>query len=171
MLAGLLGLAGCSTHQPVSLYQLDSGSPAQPAQAAGMAVLLGPVVVADYLQRAAGHIASKTDVEQAYALGRKAVELALDGQNAVMPTIDRICDEPYAYKLGVASLADVANQEKFMPRDFISDDGFGITPECVAYLKPLIQGEDYPAYRDGLPDYVTLKNQAVAPKLAAFELK
>jgi 6-phosphofructokinase 1 len=127
--------------------------------------------VADYLQRAARHIASKTDVQQAYELGQKAVELALKGHNAVMPTIDRISDTPYKYKIGVAPLAKVANVEKFMPRDFITKDGFGITDKCRRYLAPLIQGEDYPKYRNGLPVYVTLKNVAVAKKLGAFELK
>jgi len=127
--------------------------------------------VADYLQRSARHIASATDVKQAYALGRRAVELALKGHNAVMPTIERVSDVPYKYKLGVVDLADVANTEKFMPRDFISADGFGITLKCRRYLEPLIQGEDYPKYAAGLPSYVTLKNRAVKPKLPAFELK
>ena len=127
--------------------------------------------VADYLQRAARHIASKTDVKQAYELGRKAVELALKGHNAVMPTIARISDVPYRYKIGVAPLAKVANVEKFMPRDFITKDGFGITDKCRRYLAPLIQGEDYPKYKNGLPVYVTLKNVAVAKKLGGFELK
>ena len=127
--------------------------------------------VADYLQRAARHIASKTDVQQAYELGARAVELALKGENAVMPTIERTSDAPYRYRIGKAMLADVANVEKFMPRDFISDDGFSITEKCRAYLLPLIAGEDYPAYRHGLPVYATLKNVAVAKKLPAFELK
>jgi ATP-dependent phosphofructokinase / diphosphate-dependent phosphofructokinase len=126
--------------------------------------------VADYLQRAARHIASKTDVKQAYELGKKAVELAVKGHNSVMPTVDRISDVPYKYKIGMADLKDVANVEKFMPRDFISRDGFGITPKCKRYLSPLIQGEDYPKYQDGLPVYVTLKNVAVAKKLPAFKL-
>ncbi|OYZ26714.1 MAG: 6-phosphofructokinase, partial [Hydrogenophilales bacterium 17-64-65] len=126
--------------------------------------------VADYLQRAARHIASKTDVKQAYELGKKAVELAIAGHNSVMPTVDRISDEPYKYKIGMADLKDVANVEKFMPRDFITRDGFGITPKCKRYLTPLIQGEDYPKYQDGLPVYVTLKNVAVAKKLATFKI-
>jgi 6-phosphofructokinase len=126
--------------------------------------------VADYLQRAARHIASKTDVKQAYELGKKAVELAVKGYNSVMPTVDRISDVPYKYRIGVADLKDVANVEKFMPRDFITKDGFGITPKCKRYLTPLIQGEDYPKYADGLPVYVTLKNVAVAKKLATFKL-
>jgi len=127
--------------------------------------------VADYLQRAARHIASATDVKQAYELGAKAVELALAGCNAVMPTVERISDAPYKYRIGVAELAKVANVEKFMPRDFITKDGFGITDKCKRYLTPLIQGEDYPKYKGGLPVYVTLKNVAVAKKLAAFALK
>ena len=127
--------------------------------------------VADYLQRAARHIASATDVKQAYELGQKAVELALAGRNAVMPTVERVSDVPYKYKIGVADLAQVANVEKFMPRDFITKDGFGITDKCKRYLAPLIQGEDYPKYKNGLPVYVTLKNVAVAKKLGRFALK
>jgi ATP-dependent phosphofructokinase / diphosphate-dependent phosphofructokinase len=127
--------------------------------------------VADYLQRAARHIASKTDVQQAYELGQKAVELALAGKNAVMPTVERISDVPYKYKIGVADLAKVANVEKFMPRNFISKDGFGITDKCKKYLNPLIAGEDYPKYKNGLPVYVQLKNVAVEKKLAKFDVK
>jgi 6-phosphofructokinase len=126
--------------------------------------------VADYLQRAARHIASKTDVDQAYALGKAAVELALKGQNAVMPTVERVSDKPYKWKVGVAPLSKVANVEKFMPRDFITPDGFGITAKCRAYLAPLIKGEDYPPFKDGLPQYVRLKNVAVPKKLAGFSI-
>ncbi|MHB1301598.1 MAG: 6-phosphofructokinase [Burkholderiales bacterium] len=122
--------------------------------------------VADYLQRAARHIASKTDVEQAYAVGRAAVELALSGKNSVMPTIVRKSDQPYSWEIGVAELKDVANVEKKMPANFISEDGFGITEACRGYLLPLIAGEDYPPYRNGLPDYVRLRNIAVDKKLA-----
>ena len=127
--------------------------------------------VADYLQRAARHIASKTDVKQAYELGKKAVELAVKGHNSVMPTVERISDVPYKYRIGVADLKDVANVEKFMPRDFITKDGYGITAKCKRYLTPLIQGEDYPKYQDGLPVYVTLKNVGVEKKLKKFDLK
>jgi ATP-dependent phosphofructokinase / diphosphate-dependent phosphofructokinase len=127
--------------------------------------------VADYLQRAARHIASKTDVQQAYELGQKAVELALAGKNAVMPTVERISDVPYKYKIGVADLAKVANVEKFMPRNFITKDGFGITDKCKKYLNPLIAGEDYPKYKNGLPVYVQLKNVAVEKKLPKFDVK
>ena len=126
--------------------------------------------VADYLQRAARHIASKTDVEQAYALGKSAVELALKGENAVMPTVQRMSDKPYKWKVGVAPLSKVANVEKFMPRDFITPDGFGISAKCRAYLAPLIKGEDYPPYKDGLPQYVQLKNVAVTKKLEEFKM-
>jgi 6-phosphofructokinase 1 len=128
--------------------------------------------VADYLQRAARHIASRTDVEQAYALGRAAVEMALAGKNAVMPAIVRTADEPYAWTIGEARLEEVANRERKMPLEFITDDGYGITDACRRYLSPLIQGEDYPPYRDGLPDYVRLRNVAVAKKTASnFALK
>ena len=127
--------------------------------------------VADYLQRAARHIASATDVKQAYELGKKSVELALQGHNAVMPTIDRISDAPYKYKIGMAALSKVANVEKFMPKNFITRDGFGITDKCKAYLAPLIKGEDYPRYKNGLPVYVSLKNEPVKKKLGAFELQ
>lgn len=126
--------------------------------------------VADYLQRAARHIASKTDVQQAYQLGEAAVELALKGRNAVMPTVHRLSDTPYSYEIGVADLKDVANVEKFMPPDFITEDGFGITEKCRRYLAPLIQGEDYPPFKDGLPVYVTLKNTAVPKKLEEFKI-
>jgi 6-phosphofructokinase 1 len=122
--------------------------------------------VADYLQRAARHIASKTDVQQAYAVGKAAVELALKGRNAVMPAIVRKSDKPYKWAIEVADLKDVANVEKKMPRDYISEDGFHITPKCRQYLAPLIQGEDYPPFKDGLPQYVKLKNAPVPKKLA-----
>jgi len=125
--------------------------------------------VANYLQRAARHIASRTDAEQAYELGQAAVELAIAGHNSVMPTIERISDEPYKYRIGMADLKDVANIEKFMPKDFISEDGFGITDKCKRYLMPLIQGEDYPQYANGLPQYVILKNISVPKKLDAFK--
>jgi ATP-dependent phosphofructokinase / diphosphate-dependent phosphofructokinase len=148
------------------------------AQLGGVAPMLAKLVqdklgykyhwaVADYLQRAARHIASKTDVAQAYALGKAAVELALKGHNAIMPTIDRVSDKPYKWKIGVAKLADVANKEKKMPQNFITKDGFGITENCRKYLAPLIAGEDYPPFKNGLPDYVRLKNVAVAKKLTS----
>ena len=128
--------------------------------------------VADYLQRAARHIASQTDLDQAYALGKAAVEIALAGRNGVMPVLVRVSDEPYAWEVGEAPLSEVANVEKKVPREYITDDGFGITGACRRYLAPLIRGEAYPPYRDGLPDYVVLDNTAVARKLeTGFELK
>ena len=127
--------------------------------------------VADYLQRSARHIASKTDVEQAYAVGRAAVLLALQGKNSVMPAIRRISNHPYRWKIIEATLARVANREKMMPRTFISRDGFGITARCRDYLEPLIRGEDYPPYHNGLPRYERLKNTPVKKKLKrAFKL-
>jgi 6-phosphofructokinase 1 len=151
------------------------------AQLGGVAPVLASIVkeglnlkyhwgVADYLQRAARHIASKTDVAQAYACGKAAVELALKGRNSVMPAIKRVSQSPYKWKIEVAELKDVANVEKFMPRDFITEDGFGITEKCRRYLAPLIQGEDYPPYENGLPTYVRLKNVAVPKKLEEFKL-
>src|SRR5512137_485021 len=122
--------------------------------------------VADYLQRSARHIASKVDVEQAYAVGKAAVELALKGHHAVMPAITRTSDKPYRWKITVAPLDKVANVEKKLPRDFITRDGYGITAKARAYLAPLIRGEDPPPFKDGLPQYVRLKNVAVAKKLA-----
>lgn len=124
--------------------------------------------VADYLQRAARHIASATDVEQAYAVGKAAVDFALAGKNAVMPIIVRKSSKPYRWAIGEAPLAKVANVEKSMPRSFITRDGYGITAKAREYLEPLIQGEDYPAYTRGLPRYVKLQNRMVAKKLKPF---
>ena len=121
--------------------------------------------VADYLQRAARHIASKTDLDQSYAVGKAAVNLALAGHNAVMPAIVRTSNRPYRWKITAAKLGRVANVEKKMPKNFISKDGFGITRRCREYLAPLMRGEAYPPYRNGLPDYARLKNTPVAKKL------
>ena len=121
--------------------------------------------VADYLQRSARHIASQTDLEQAYALGESAVNLAMEGKNALMPTIVRVSDAPYEWKIGTAPLDEVANQEKMMPESFFSEDGYGITEEARRYFQPLIMGEAYPNYRDGLPDYVTLEKHLAEKKL------
>src|SRR5580692_3464929 len=121
--------------------------------------------VADYLQRSARHIASKVDVDQAYAVGKAAVELALKGKNAVMPVIVRKSSKPYRWGIGEAPLSAIANQEKKVPRDFITTDGFGITAACRRYLLPLIGGEAYPPYHNGLPAYVTLKGASVAKRL------
>ncbi len=121
--------------------------------------------VADYLQRSARHIASQTDVDQAYALGQSAVEFALQGKNAVMPCIVRSTGKRYRWSIGEAPLEKVANREKMMPRNYITRDGFGITPAAREYLEPLIAGEAYPDYRRGLPQYVQLKNVPVPRKL------
>jgi 6-phosphofructokinase 1 len=122
--------------------------------------------VADYLQRSARHIASETDVQQAYAVGRAAVEFAIAGKNAVMPAIRRLSDSPYRWDIIEAPLSEVANQEKLLPPEFISADGFGITAAARRYLAPLITGEAYPAFKAGLPDYVRLQNVATPKKLA-----
>src|SRR5471032_377359 len=121
--------------------------------------------VADYLQRAARHVASRVDVEQAYAVGKAAVEYAIKGMNAVMPAIKRRSSSPYRWQIVPVPLADVANVEKKVPREFIPADGFGITAACRRYLEPLIAGEDYPPYRNGLPSYVRIKGAAVKRKL------
>ena len=126
--------------------------------------------VADYLQRAARHLASESDVAQAYALGQAAVEFAIEGQNSIMPTVVRKSSDPYVWEIGKASLSEVANVEKMMPKEFITGDGFGITAACKEYLYPLIEGEAYPPYRNGMPDYVTMKNEITEKKLPAFEL-
>jgi 6-phosphofructokinase 1 len=123
--------------------------------------------VADYLQRAARHIASKTDLDQSYAVGRAAVRLALAGHNAVMPAIVRVSDKPYRWKIGVAPLSEIANREKMLPREFITADGYGITAKARRYLAPLMKGEAPPPFRDGLPQYVRLANVAVPKKLSA----
>ena len=121
--------------------------------------------VADYLQRAARHAASAVDVEQAYAVGKAAVEFALQGKNAVMPVIIRKSSTPYRWSIGEAPLEKIANQEKKVPRNYITEDGFGITAPCRRYLAPLIGGEDYPPYRNGLPVYVELRKIAVRRRL------
>ena len=121
--------------------------------------------VADYLQRAARHIASGVDVEQAYACGKAAVELAVRGHNAVMPVIVRKSARPYRWTIGHVPLAEVANKERKIPRDFITADGFGITAACRRYLAPLVAGEAYPPYKDGLPDYVRIKGARVRRRL------
>ena len=145
------------------------------AQLGGVAPMLANLVqsklklkqhwaVADYLQRAARHIASKADLEQSYAVGKAAVEFAVKGMNSVMPTIVRTSSRPYRWKIGVAKLSEVANVEKKMPRGFITEDGFHITAKCRNYLEPLIAGEAFPPFENGLPKYVRLKNSAVRKK-------
>jgi 6-phosphofructokinase 1 len=171
------------THYPDGKFLADAGT----QDAFGHTQLggVGPVVanmvkenlgykyhwaVADYLQRAARHVASKVDVEQAYAVGKAAVELAVKGQNAVMPAIIRKSSKPYRWTIEPVPLAQVANVEKKVPRDFITADGFGITAKARNYLAPLIAGEDYPPYKDGLPAYVRIKGVGVKRKLPAFKV-
>lgn len=125
--------------------------------------------VADYLQRSARHLASATDVQQAYAVGKAAVEFALAGKTSVMPAIIRTSQSPYTWEIGEAPLSEIANAEKFMPRDYITPDGFGISELGRKYFIPLIQGEDYPPYKDGMPDYVQLDHKLVEKKLGDFE--
>lgn len=126
--------------------------------------------IADYLMRSARHVASATDLEQAYAVGKAAVEYAIAGKSGVMVTIDRQNDSPYEWTMGEAPLSEVANVEKPMPADYISDDGFHITEACRRYMAPLIAGEAYPDYKNGLPVYVTLKKQ-LAPKKTGREFE
>ena len=124
--------------------------------------------IADYLQRAARHIASKTDVDHAYALGKTAVEYAVQGKTTLMPAIRRISDNPYQWEIIPANLEEIANQEKMMPRDFITEDGFGITDKARTYLTPLIAGEAYPPYFNGMPRYHRLKKISVPKKASAW---
>ena len=126
--------------------------------------------VADYLQRSARHLASNSDVEQAYALGKAAVEMALDGKNSIMPSIVRLSNNPYKWEIGYGELKDIANVEKMMPENYISEDGFSITKSCREYLLPLIEGENYPPYNNGLPDYVVMQKSKVKKKLPPFEI-
>ena len=126
--------------------------------------------VSDYLQRSARHIASQTDLEQAYSVGQAAIEFVLKGQNAVMPIIKRKNTKKYSWEIDKVSLSRVANKEKKMPRSFITKDGFGITGSCKKYLNPLIQGEAYPPYRNGIPLTANLKNRLLKKKLGAFRL-
>lgn len=126
--------------------------------------------VSDYLQRAARHIASAVDVKQAYAVGAAAVQFALEGKNALMPTVVRKSNSPYSWEIGEVPLSKVANIEEKLPRDFITEDGFGITPACREHLQPLIEGEDYPQYRDGVPVYLRKQFVLTPPKLPSFEV-
>ena len=122
--------------------------------------------IADYLQRAARHLAAKSDVDQAYGVGKAAVEAAVAGKSGIMMTIDRVSSSPYVWDIGETPLSGVANFEKMMPSEFISDDGFGITQTCREYLEPLIDGESYPTYKNGLPQYAHVKGVLVEKKLA-----
>ena len=124
--------------------------------------------VSDYLQRAARHISSKTDLDQAYAVGKAAVRFALSGENAVMPIIKRISSNPYSWEIDKVKLSKVANVERKLPQNFITKDGFGVTEACKNYLRPLIQGEAYPPYKDGVIETASLKNKLLKKKLKTF---
>ncbi len=124
--------------------------------------------VSDYLQRSARHISSKTDLDQAYAVGKKAVEFALSGKSAVMPVIKRLSDKPYKWKIESASLSKVANVEKTLPKSYISNDGFRVTNKGLNYLRPLIQGEPTITFKDGIPIIAKLKNILVKKKLSNY---
>ena len=126
--------------------------------------------VSDYLQRAARHISSKTDLDQAYEVGKAAVRFALSGENAVMPIIKRISTNPYSWEIDKVKLSKVANVEKKLPQNFITKDGFGVTEACKNYLRPLIQGEAYPPYKDGVIETASLKNKLVKKKLKTFRV-
>ena len=126
--------------------------------------------VSDYLQRAARHISSKTDLDQAYAVGKAAVKFALSGENAVMPIIKRTSSNPYSWEIDKVKLSRVANVEKKLPKKFISKDGFGVTEACKNHLRPLIQGEAYPPYKDGVIETASLKNKLVKKKLKTFKV-
>jgi ATP-dependent phosphofructokinase / diphosphate-dependent phosphofructokinase len=158
-------LAEAGTRDAFGHAQLGGVAPTLAAMVKSELKLKYHWALADYLQRAARHIASKVDVEQSYAVGKAAVEMALKGHNAIMPTIVRKSNQPYKWAVGMAKLAEVANHEKFMPRHYITEDGFGITAAGRRYLAPLIQGEDYPPYKNGVPQYARLKNPAVRKKL------
>lgn len=172
---------GIRNHQGQFLSEAGSRDAFGHAQLGGVAPLLAQWVkealklkyhwaVADYLQRSARHIASQTDVEQAYALGQAAVEFAIAGHNAIMPTIVREQDAPYRWSISHVSLSQVANQERTLPAEFIRSDGIGITDACRRYLSPLIQGEAYPPYlSQGLPDYIRLNHRLVGKKLPRWE--
>ncbi len=170
---------GVRTPDGKFLAEVGSSDAFGHAQLGGNALILAHMVkerlgykyhwaVADYLQRAARHIASATDLQQAYGVGRAAVRLAVAGHTAVMPTIVRTSDRPYRWKIGHVALSRVANRERMMPRSYITRNGFGITKRCRAYLEPLIRGEEPPPFRQGLPTYAKLKNIAVERKLPPF---
>lgn len=162
-------LADAGTKDAFGHTQLGGAAPALAQIVKSKLGLKYHWAVADYLQRAARHIASQTDVEQAYALGKAAVEFAISGKDGVLPIIVRTNDNPYEWHIEEAPLSEVANIERPLPDDYIREDGFGITEKARAYLQPLIAGESYPPYQDGLPVYTVLQNKLVAKKTKEFE--
>ena len=161
---GLL-ISGSSNKDAFGHHQLGGVAPALASMIKSSLGYKYHWALADYLQRSARHIASATDVEQAYAVGRAAVEYALAGKNSIMVTIERNKSADYSWSLGEAPLEDIANQEKKMPKNYITKDGYGVTQEGKDYLSPLIQGEDYPPYKNGIPQYTKLANIPVKKKL------
>ena len=112
--------------------------------------------VSDYLQRSARHLSSMTDIEQAIAVGRYAVDFALSGKTGIMPVIKRVSNDPYRWEIAEGDLSEIANQEKLVPDNYIAENKFRINSSGIAYLKPLIQGESFPDFFSGLPKYEQL---------------
>lgn len=150
-------------------------------QSSGVAIVLANMIkkqlgyqyryaIPGYLERAARHLGATVDLKHAYAVGQAAVEFAMHGKNGVSPIIIRKSDQPYRWEIGEASLKDIANKERRMPRDFITPDGFGITRKCYDYLFPFIQGEDFPPFEEGLPKYIELKKNLVPKICSRFDI-
>ncbi len=125
-------------------------------------------VICDYLQRSARHLSSQVDVEHAYAVGKHAVEYAVQGKNAIMPTIERVSSSPYKWKVGEVALTKAANSERLLPLSYIGKDGCSITQDAIEHIQPLIQGEDQPPFKDGLPVFATKNFKLLAKKLPAW---
>ncbi|MBH44686.1 MAG: 6-phosphofructokinase [Gammaproteobacteria bacterium] len=151
------------------------------AQLGGVAPILASLInkslkykvhwsVADYLQRAARHVASKIDVQQAYTLGMEAIKYAKIKKSGIMLTIDSKKSKKYSWSIGYTDLKNVANKEKRLPKKYISNDGYAITQSCRQYISNLINGEDYPKYKNGLPLYSKLRKILIKKKLDKFEL-
>ena len=156
---------GGGGHDP----QLGGVAPRLAAAVSGRLGLKCHWANADYLQRSARHLASATDLAHAEAVGRKAVELALEGRNGVMATIERDSDEPYRWHTGAVALEAIAVRERRLPPEFITADGCHITDRCRTYLRPLIQGEAWPPFAEGLPVHARLRRVRVAAKLPPWQ--
>jgi len=172
---------GLKTSNGQFLSEADSSDAFGHKQLGGVAPILAHMIkkhlhlkyhwaVLDYLQRSARHIVSAVDLKQAYQLGKTAVQLAMQGKQSVMPIIVRTSNQPYRWHIDSVPLQDVANIEKKLPKKYIRADGFHITPSCKAYLAPLIQGEAYPPYLNGLPNYQPFPCRLVKPKLQPYNL-
>ena len=125
--------------------------------------------VSDYLQRSARHIASQTDLLHAEAVGIHAVKYAVKGMNGVMPVIVRGKGKKYSWKISPVSLSKIANVEKKLPKSYISGNGFDVTSKAIKYLSPLIKGEAYPKFKDGIPVTQKLKLLQVKKKLPLWK--